>query len=170
MNKLNLIAAILLILFAAFSRLLPHPPNFAPIAAIALFSGVYLNKKYAFIIPLLAMVISDAVIGFHIYLFWVYISFVLIAFIGLWLKNHKTPLFIAGASLLSSVVFFIVSNFGVWVMGGYERTLAGLSQSYVMAIPFFGNTVMGDAFYTAAMFGAYELINYFIKKQKEAVV
>jgi hypothetical protein len=169
MKKVNFIAAVLLILFAAFSRLLPHPPNFAPIAAIALFSGVYLDKRYAFVIPLTAMLISDAVIGFHIYLAWVYAAFIVIACIGLWLKNHKKALYIAGASLASSVVFFVISNFGVWAMGGFGRSLAGLSECYVMAIPFFGNTIMGDMFYTAVMFGAYELVNLFVKKSKEAV-
>ena len=84
----NFITAVLLILFAAFSRLLPHPMNFAPVAAIALFAGAYLSKKYALIIPIAALVISDAILGFYNGIEWVYGSFLLIGLIGMWLKGR----------------------------------------------------------------------------------
>lgn len=161
----NFIIAAVLILFAAFSRLIPHPMNFAPIIAIALFAGVYLNKKYALIIPLVALVISDAFLGFYEYMYWVYGTFLLVALIGLWLKRRvennggvKKAAWIGGTTIVSSVIFFIVTNFGVWTSGlYYEMNLGGLIQCYTLAIPFFRNAIGGDLFYAAAMFGIYEL-------------
>ncbi|MCI0450516.1 MAG: hypothetical protein L0Y79_12175 [Chlorobi bacterium] len=169
----NFIIAVILILFAVFSRLIPHPMNFAPITAIALFSGAYLNKKYAFIIPLIALVISDTFIGFYSYIYWVYGTFLLIALIGLWLKSRvensngfKKAGYIFGTAFVSSVIFFLVTNFGVWTSGMfYEMNFSGLIQSYTMAIPFFRNSLAGDLFYVTAMFGIYEIV----KKYTEAI-
>ncbi|MGH2575927.1 MAG: DUF6580 family putative transport protein [Ignavibacteria bacterium] len=167
----NIITAILLILFAALSRLIPHPPNFAPIVAIALFSGVYLDKKYAFIVPIIAMLISDAIIGFHSGMIWVYGSFVIIAFLGLWLKSRKSAAgskkfgYIFGTALVSSVIFFIITNFGVWTSGFYGLDFKGLVECYAMAIPFFKNSVAGDVFYVALMFGIYEIVKYYAPKE-----
>ena len=151
--------AVLLIVVAAFSRLLPHPSNFTPLAAIALFGGVYLDRRYAFIVPLLALLISDYIIGFYGGMYWVYGSFLLIGFIGLWMKNHKKPLYILGGTLSSSVLFFVVTNFGVWMTPGsiYAKNWSGIVECYVAAIPFFRNTVGGDMIFVAAMFGLYEL-------------
>lgn len=168
----NLITAVLLILFAALSRLLPHPMNFAPITAIALFSGAYLNKKYAFVIPIIALLISDAIIGFYPYIYWVYGTILLIGIVGFWLKSHiqnvsgaKKAGYIAGTALVSSVIFFIVTNFGVWTSGMYyEMNWSGLAQCYAMAIPFFKNSLLGDVVYTGAMFGVYEIITKTVKK------
>ncbi len=143
---------------------MPHPANFTPIAAIALFSGVYLNKKYAFIIPILAMLLSDIIIGFHSGIVWVYGSFVIIAFMGLWLKQRKNILAIAGTTLVSSVLFFVVTNFGVWAGGMYGYTFNGLLECYTMAIPFFRNSVAGDLFYVALMFGLYEFVTRYVFK------
>jgi len=162
----NFITAVLLILFAAFSRLIPHPMNFAPIAAIALFSSVYLNKKSAFIIPVAAMIISDAILGFYSGIEWVYGSFVLIALIGLWLKKRvegagagKKTAYVAGTAIVSSILFFALTNFGVWLSGMmYEMSFKGLVQCYTMAIPFFRNTLAGDLVFTGAMFVIYETI------------
>jgi len=160
---MNFIVAVLLILFAAFSRLIPHPANFTPIAAIALFSGVYLKKKYFLIIPVAAMLLSDIFLGFHSTMIWVYGSFAVIALIGLWLKSHKKAGYIFGTTLVSSIIFFIVTNFGVWLSGYYGFTFNGLVECYVMAVPFFKNTVAGDLFYVAAMFGIYEFVSrYFL--------
>lgn len=157
-----------LIFFAALSRLLPHPPNFAPITALALFSGVYLDKRYAFIIPIAAMLISDYFIGFHSSMLWVYASFVAIGFIGLWLRNHRGVLTTLGATLAGSVLFFIVTNFGVWAApnGMYPHKVEGLIECYVAAIPFFRNTLMGDLVYVGVMFGAFELAKKFIPALK----
>ncbi len=162
---MNFIVAVLLILFAAFSRLIPHPANFTPIAAIALFSGVYLKKKYFLIIPVAAMLLSDIFLGFHSTMIWVYGSFAVIALIGLWLKSHKRASYIFGTTLVSSIIFFIVTNFGVWLSGYYGFSFNGLVECYVMAIPFFKNTVAGDLFYVAAMFGIYELVVRYVGKE-----
>ncbi len=149
-------------------RLVPHPPNFAPIAALALFGGCYLNKKYALVVPLAAMLFSDIFLGFAEFwvMFSVYLSFVLIGFLGLWLKKHKNPTNTVGVTLSGSLLFFILTNFAVWAATGwYSKTFHGLIQSYWMAIPFFKNTILGDLFYVGVMFGLYELINYLIARR-----
>ena len=161
---INLLTAVLLILFAAFSRVLPHPANFTPIAAIALFSGVYLNRKYFFIIPIAAMLLSDMVIGFHSEMVWVYGSFAVISLIGLWLKSHKSTGYVVGTTLVSSIIFFIITNFGVWLSGYYTTSFSGLVECYTMAIPFFRNTLAGDLVYVGAMFGVYELVSRYAGK------
>ena len=160
----NFITAVIIILFAALSRIIPHPANFAPIAAIALFSGAYLDKKYAFIIPAAAMLLSDIILGFHSGMIWVYGSFALIALMGLWLKNNKKLLTVTGTALASSVLFFIVTNFGVWAGGMYGYSVNGLVQCYTMAIPFFRNSAAGDMIYVAVMFGLYELVTRYVFK------
>lgn len=143
-----------MVIIGVLSRLLPHVPNFTPIAATALFGGVYLPKKYAFIIPLLAMLISDYFIGFHTTMPYVYASFILTGAIGLWVRSHKNPGTILGGTLASSLLFFFITNAGVWLQG-YQPTLI---DSLVAGIPFFRNTVMGDLFYVGAFFGSYELV------------
>ncbi|MDE3058000.1 MAG: hypothetical protein KGJ59_08595 [Bacteroidota bacterium] len=162
----KVIAAVLFVLLAAMSRLLPHPANFTPIAAMALFSGVYLERRFAFVVPIAAMLISDYFLGFYTEMIWVYGSFLLIAVIGLWLKNHKKPLYILGGTLGSSMLFFVVTNFGVWVMPSsmYPKSFAGLVECYTAAIPFFRSTVEGDVFFVAVLFGLYELVLFAVRK------
>jgi len=160
--------AFLFVAGAAALRLLPHPPNFAPIAAIALFGGVYLSRKFALGIPILAMLVSDIFIGFYkpVVMASVYGSFVLCGLIGLWLKKHKKAGTIIGSSLLCSVLFFIITNFAVWAFTPwYTKTLAGLVQCYALALPFFRNTLLGDIFYVGVFFGAYELVRIWISKK-----
>jgi len=156
----NILIGSTLILAAALSRLLPHPDNFTPIAAMALAGGVYLEKRFALIVPLAALVISDFFIGFHNTILFVYGSFVLIGFMGLWLKSHKKFSPVLGTALLSSTLFFVITNFGVWLTGGgwfYPRTWQGLIECYSMAIPFFRNTLAGDLVFTGVLFGLFEL-------------
>jgi hypothetical protein len=156
---------VLIVLVAVLVRFLPHPANVAPIAAMALFGGAYLNKKYAVILPLIAMLISDLFLGFHNTMPFVYGSFLVASFIGLTLKNKVKVKAVLGASLLSSVIFYVVTNFGVWLLSGmYEMTILGLIKCYVLAIPFFRNTLAGDLFYTVMMFGGYEMFCRFYKK------
>ncbi len=161
-------AAFLLVFVAAFSRLLPHPANFTAIAAIALFGGVYLEKRFAVVIPILAMLISDYFIGFYSGMYWVYGSFVLIGLIGVWLRNHKKPLYILGGTFVSSIVFFVITNFGVWMtpVSMYAPTWAGLLECYGLAIPFFRNTLSGDLFFVAVMFASYEGLLIVLKKER----
>jgi hypothetical protein len=150
----------LMIFAAAFVRLIPHPPNFAPIAAMALFGGAYFSKKWAaFLVPMLAMFITDMILGFHETMWAVYLSFAMIVVIGmLILKNVKIGnLFFA--SVISSVSFFIITNFGAWLsMGIYPKTSTGLIACYTSAIPFFHQTLLSDLFFAAVLFGAYHLI------------
>jgi len=162
----NILVGTVLILAIGLSRLLPHPANFTPIAAMALAGGVYLNRRIALAIPLAALVVSDLFIGFHNTILFVYGSFILIGLIGLWLKSHKKPLPIFGAAVLSSILFFIVTNFGVWLTGGgwfYPKTWQGLMECYTLAIPFFRNTVAGDLVYTGVLFGLFEFSHYAIR-------
>ena len=125
-------------------RLLPHPPNFTPIFAMALFGGAYLdNKKMAFILPLAAMLISDLFIGFHSLMLVVYGAIALITALGFLLKNRVRPSTVIGASLLGSLIFYLISNFAVWALfDTYPHTIAGLGTSYVAAIPFFKNSLI----------------------------
>jgi len=163
-NFKNLISPLLVILVAVLMRLLPHLPNFTPIAAMALFGGAYLNKKYALVIPLAAMFISDIFLGFNSTMPYVYGSFILTGIIGLWLKKHKSAKNVVCSSLVSSILFFLITNFGVWAAGWYPRTLSGLMESYVMGIPFFKSTVLGDLCYSGVFFGAYELAQLLITR------
>lgn len=155
-----------IILFAVILRLIPHPPNFAPIAAMALFGGAYLNKRYALIVPIIAMLISDYFLGFHNTMLFVYSSFLLTGFIGLWLRKHRKIKNVFLATLCSSLLFFIITNFGVWLVGNmYPKTFAGFIECYIAAIPFFRNTLLGDLFYTAIFFGSYELILRYLRSK-----
>ncbi len=161
----GLISPFLIIFFAIVLRLIPHAANFAPIAAMALFGGCYLNKRYALVVPLIAMFISDYFLGFHNTMPFVYGSFVIAGVIGLWLKSHKTLFNVIAATFISSLLFFLITNFGVWFVGKlYTKTFDGLIQSYFFAIPFFRNTLLGDLFYVGLFFGSYELILRLISK------
>jgi hypothetical protein len=159
MSKPRLIVLVCMILAAAASRLIPHPPNFAPIAALALFGGGYFrDRRLAFLVPLGALFLSDLVIGFYSQMYVVYGSFILIVCIGLLLRKRRKPRAIAVATLASSILFFVITNFGVWALGSlYPRTISGLLACYVAAIPFFQNTLLGDAVYTALLFGGFTL-------------
>ncbi len=149
-----------LILVAVLARLMPHPPNVSPITAIALFSGVYLDRRHTFIVPLAVMLISDYFIGFHDMMLWVYASFLLIGVVGLWLRKHRGITTTLGATFAGSFLFFLITNFGVWLSSQsmYPHDYAGLYQCYTAAIPFFRNTLIGDVFYVGALFGLYELV------------
>ncbi len=152
----------LMIFAAAFVRLIPHPPNFSPIAAMALFGGAYFNKKsLAFIIPLTAMFLTDAIIGFYSYAWMVYLSFALIVVLGIVMLKKVSVKNLIIASLTASVSFFAITNFGVWALGTlYPKTPAGLMESYIAAIPFFQNSLIGDLFFVGVMFGIYELVKH----------
>lgn len=144
MKKLNFIT--ILIGIAILSRLIPHPPNFTPITAIALFSTIHFkNKILTYLIPIIGLFISDLILGLSMINLFVYLSFITITFIGY--KFQKINNY---SILLSSTTFFIVSNFGVWILG-YPKTIEGLILCFYMALPFFIYTIMGDLFYSYAM-------------------
>ena len=170
-NSTRLLAILTAILCAAVLRLVPHPPNFAPITAMALFSGAYLGRRpLAFAAPLGAMAMSDAIIGFHSGMPFVYASVAAIVLLGWLALSRITVLRLAGAAIASSVLFFIVTNFGTWLLSGmYPMTGPGLAACYVAAIPFLQNTVAGDLFYTAVLFGAFALLERAIPMLRSAV-
>lgn len=160
-GKINIRFGVLagMLLFAALSRILPHPLNFTPIGAMALFGGAYFqDKRLAFLVPLLALFVGDIFIGFHILVPVIYFCFLLNTCIGLYLRNHPGLASLFGATLIASISFFVLSNFGLWAIAGYyPRTLAGLTACYVAAIPYFWNTLAGDMFYVAILFGCFEM-------------
>ena len=159
-NKSRLVALTAVIFAAAAMRLLPHPPNFAPIAAMALFSGAQMPKRaLSFAAPFAALVLSDALLsGFYPGMNFVYLSFALTVLIGWAVAKRKSVLTIGAAAIASSILFFVLTNFGMWLFSGfYPLTSAGLVACYVAAIPFFQNTVAGDLFYTALLFGGFAI-------------
>jgi len=154
-----------IILLAVVARLIPHAPNFAPIGGLALFSGANFKNKTALLIPLSAMFLSDIFLGFHKTIPYVYASFIIIALIGGLIKKNKWQSLLK-ASLVSSVLFFLITNFGVWATGlMYQKNLNGLMQSYVMGLPFFRNTLISDLFYSFSFFYGYRFLSNFTFKK-----
>ncbi len=135
-------------------------PNISPITALALFSGAYLaDRKLALLLPLVAMLIGDLVIGLHEMMFFVYAAFILISLVGIFISRHVCGHIVIAASLVSSVLFFLVTNFGVWMVSGmYPLTLEGLLACYTAAIPFFQLTLMGDLFFVGVIFGSFMIL------------
>jgi len=163
----KVISPLLIIVIAVVLRLLPHLPNVAPIAAMALFGGVYLNKRYALIVPLVALFLSDIFLGFYPEMIFVYGSFLVTGLMGLWLRDHKSFRNVLLTSIGSSVLFFLVTNFGVWLTGiMYDKSLSGLFESYLMGLPFFRNSLLGDLGYVGLFFGGYEFFLQFILNRK----
>jgi hypothetical protein len=159
MNQNRFILLAGMILAAAATRLIPHPANFTPIAALALFGGAnFASKRAALLVPLAAMALSDLVLGFSAITPVVYGSFALIVGLGLWLRRRKTVSRVAFAATGSALLFFLLTNFGVWSLDGlYPKTLAGLGDCYIAAIPFFRNTLMSGLLYSALLFGGLAL-------------
>jgi len=159
------VSGIAAILFLAFTRLLPHPPNVSPIAAIALFSGSFIGGFSAFGIPLLIMFISDLFLGLHATIPFVYASFVIITLFGFFLKKRDKFRYYIIASLSSSLLFFLITNFGVWLMYSmYPKNMNGLLLCYTMGIPFFRNAILGDLCYIIGTFYGIKLIAIISKR------
>lgn len=171
--------AVTIIFGAVMMRLVPHIPNFAPVTAAALFGAAYLPRRYALITPLLVMAISDYLLlyispfahpalnfshlqplgaMFNGTTAWVWGSFMVSGLLGLSLRKKPGALKVGGVSLLASLQFFLITNFGVWAAGAYARDLSGLAASYAAGLPFLRWTVLGDLFYTACFFGLYALV------------
>jgi hypothetical protein len=159
-NHARLTALLSAIVAAAALRLVPHPPNFSPIDAMALFSGAYLGKRWlAFAAPLGALLLSDLVLGFYSGMWVQYLAVSLVVLIAWATLKRPSVMRVGGAALASSVLFFLVTNFGIWALSGaYPPTPAGLAACYVAGIPFFQNTVAGDLFYSALLFGGFALL------------
>jgi hypothetical protein len=157
-NHSRLIGLLSAIVLAAAMRLLPHPPNFTPIGAMALFSGAFFGRRaIAFAAPLAALLTSDVVLGFYHGMATVYGTDLLIVLIGSLIAKRSLAR-VGAAAIASSILFFVLTNFGMWLSSGfYPRTLAGLGACFVAAIPFFQNTIAGDLFYTVLLFGGFQL-------------
>jgi hypothetical protein len=156
--------ALVLIALAAALRIAPHPWNFTPVGAMALFAGAVLkDRRLAFLFPLLALFAGDIFIGLHKLIPIVYASFLINVAIGLWLRDCRTAARIGVATLLGAIQFFLITNFAVWqFLTGYPHTAAGLLACYIAGIPFFWNTLAGDATYAALLFGAFALAEHFV--------
>ena len=165
MKNMRFLVLASLVLVATFLRLAPLPANFSPIAAIALFAGAILAQPrwLALVIPLISLAISDLLLGYVAQPF-VYASYALIALLGYGLvkqNSEETPVWssIGLSALAASAVFFLVSNFGVWVEGNlYSRTGEGLVACYLAAVPFFWNTMVGDLVFTFGIFATWAVL------------
>ena len=169
-NKTRLTAVVTAIFAATALRLLPHPPNFSPIDGMALFSGAYLGRRgLAFAAPFGALFLSDSILGFYPGMAFVYGSVAAIVLIGHLVSSNKSLLRIGIGAVASSVLFFAVSNFGTWSVSGiYAHTLPGLAECYTAAIPFFQNTLAGDLFYSALLFGGFALLQRIVPAVRES--
>ncbi len=177
-QKTQINIALIIIVSAVLMRLVPHIPNFAPITAAAMFGAAYLPKRYALLTPLIALAISDYLLLYispfsqPIFNFsqlqplsaifnsttaWVWGSFMVSALLGLALRNKPSSTKIGGFTILASLQFYLLTNFGVWAAGAYARDLSGLAASYIAGLPFLSWTIAGDLFYVGAFFGLYAL-------------
>ena len=147
-NFKNYILPVSLILILSFSRIIPHPWNFTPVLAVGIFSGFYFKQFFiSFFIVIVSMFLGDLYLGFHSTMFFTYISLAVAVGCGLYIKNFKFNE-ILWSGLASSVGFFLVTNFGSWItLDLYEKNLVGLMNAYVMAIPFFHNTLISTLLY-----------------------
>jgi uncharacterized membrane protein len=152
---------ILLIITGVLSRLIPHPANFTAVGSLAIFSGFRFGSKKAVFITITIMFITDCVFGFHSVMWATYGSMFLATVLGRAIRGKYNYRSVVLACLGSSVLFYIVTNFAVWAVPGsmYPKTLQGLTDSYIMAIPFFRNSLLGDLTYTGIFFGAYEFVS-----------
>jgi hypothetical protein len=158
---------------AAAVRVLPHPWNFAPVGAMALFGGAtFSSRRAALFYPLLALFVGDVFIGFHSLMPVVYASFLASVAIGFWLRERRGVVRITAATLAGAVQFFVVTNFGVWLSGmTYPKTAAGLVACYVAGIPLFWNTLASDALYAVLLFGSLAVAErYFPAVRQRAVM
>jgi len=142
------------------SRLAPHLPNMTPVGAISLFASAKYGVKKALITTLVTMLVTDLLIGLHPVMWATYGSLLVAVIIGRWVGKSNNATRLAYATFASSLVFFVVTNFAVWLapISMYPKTISGLFECYVMALPFFRNSLIGDIFYTFIFFGGYEFV------------
>ena len=156
-----------IIIFVAVMRLIPHPPNFTPIIAISIYAGIKFNNKYfAILIPIFSMVISDVFIGFHSNMLAVYFCIVINVFIGLFFAKKFTLLKYMSLSFLGACIFFIVTNFSVWILSDmYPASLEGLMSCYILAIPFFQNTLSSSLLFGCIIYYATIIFDRYLDKK-----
>ena len=177
---------LLLIVSGVLLRLVPHLPNFTPIAAVTLFGAAYLPRKFALIVPLLALAVSDYLLlyinpfaeqifnfshlypltaAFHDTTGWVWGSLMISGLLGLLLQKKRGFVRVGTVTIISALQFYLITNFGVWMAGAYARDISGLMASYVAALPFLRWSLLGDLFYTASFFGLYALTVRSVSKE-----
>jgi hypothetical protein len=169
---INQISIFILVVLAAFSRFLPHPPNFTAIGALAVFSGAYIaDRKLAVVLPLVALLIGDAFFGWHSTMLFVYSGFGLSVLLNHFVLSGKVRVSnVLGSALMTSIVFFAVSNFGVWFMDSmYPKSVEGLMACYIAALPFFDNQIAGDLTFVAVIFAAKSLFDFAQIKSKQSL-
>jgi hypothetical protein len=155
----RMIVVLAMIALAVVLRVMPHPWNFTPVGAMALFAGAIVkDRRVAFILPLVALFIGDIFVGFHKLMPLVYASFLVDVALGYWIRDRRTVARISGVTLLGAIQFFLVTNFGMWAFfESFPHTAAGLIACYVSGLPLLWNTLAGDAFYAALFFGGFAL-------------
>lgn len=162
----QLLIALALLVFGVALRFLPHAPNFTPVGAIALFGGAVLGWRLAVWLPLGILIVSDIFIGMYGSIWFTWAGFLLVTLVGMALRKANLPSQILLGALGSSLVFFIVSNFGTWLTSGmYALTLPGLAECYYMALPFFKNSLAADLLYSAVLFGAFASARSYVAKK-----
>lgn len=161
--------AVALLILGVSSRLIFHSPNFTPVIALALFGGVYLKKSQALYVPIVLLAITDLILGLHPTMPFTWGSVLVISAIGLWVRNHKSVATVLGSALFSSILFFVVTNFGSW-LAMYPHTAEGFRNCYLLAIPFFRNTLLSTLVYSAVLFGLYEWIVLWVRNTRLASV
>ena len=182
---------VVLVFAAAFSRLVPHLHNAAPVAAMTLFAAAYLpNRRWSVLLPLAAMFLSDVVlyatkdVAYREQavsnMLFVYSTFAVIALLGQWLRQRVTIGRVIGTTLAGSAVFFLITNFGAWLSlslplsatepAMYSRTLSGLIDCYIAGVPFFRGTFVGDLVYSAVLFGGFALLEQVVPQLKPRLV
>lgn len=172
-TKISIIAVAILIVLGIVSRFIPHSWNMTPVGAIALFASAYFGLKYSTIAIIVLMFASDIFLGFYSIpiMISVYLGFILTALIGRAISKKKSFIAIITASLSSSFLFYIITNFAVWRWSPlYEQSFSGLVESYTMALPFFRNQLFGDLVYTMIFFGAFSLVIKYLHRPKKEVL
>ncbi|PIQ86196.1 MAG: hypothetical protein COV74_05840 [Candidatus Omnitrophica bacterium CG11_big_fil_rev_8_21_14_0_20_45_26] len=162
MRNIRFITLVLIILGGALSRLIPHYWNMTPLIGMALFGGAHFqNRRTAMGMVLAAMILSDLFIGYHSLLPLVYALLLGFVWVGTYLKENKKPLLVLTAAFGSSVIFFLITNFAVWLTSGlYPLTGEGLTRCFIYAIPFFQHQLLGDILFTAVFFGGFALAEH----------
>lgn len=165
--KKQIFILVSLIVLAILSRWIPHPPNMTALSAVALFGSVHLNNKYVGILALLtALLISDMALGFYSGMWFVYAAFILIFMLGQIMLKTQSALQVTASAVTSSLVFFAITNLGVWVSGNlYPMTATGLMECFLLAIPFLKNQLIGDFLYSAVLFGSYAYYQKSVQSQ-----
>ncbi|MCS6955875.1 MAG: hypothetical protein NZM44_05925 [Candidatus Calescibacterium sp.] len=176
-NSFSIILAILIIILGIYYRLIPHPPNFSPLISITVFSGFVLikNKYLAYLLPLIILITSDLIIGIHNQIITVYLSFIVSVYLSEFYfkslkldtenSNLKKVLHANISGLINSTWFYLFTNFVVWISTNmYSKNLNGLIECYIMAIPFFKNSLISSIIFTTIIFGIYYYFHLMMEK------